>query len=435
MLSNYKKIGDLIQLVDVRNKELTVTKLLGLSVSKKFIPSVANTVGTNMRNYKIIRKNQFACSIMQVRRDKKIPVALLEDFEEAIISQAYPVFEVKNDDEIMPEYLMMWMSRLEFDREACFLAVGGVRGSLEWEDFCNMELPVPSIKKQRAIVKEYNTVVNRIKLNEQLNQKLEETAQALYKHWFVDFEFPFDFTKGEPSKKGKPYKSSGGKMVWNEELEEDIPEGFEYLSIQSLIDYEIIFKNQDGNHGEIHPKASDYVSNGIPFIMAKDIKNGTINLDSCSFISKEHSERLRIDPAISDDVLITHKATMGRVGIVPKIDDYLVLTPQVTYYRVKNKNKINKEYLYCLFCSGEFQQEFIGFSEQSTRKFLSITNQRLLKIILPAKEVLKMFKEKISYLNLYKNNINKELNKLSELLEVLNSKMSKVETHIQAVPL
>jgi type I restriction enzyme S subunit len=172
MKSNYRKIGDFIELVDERNKDLKVTTLLGLSISKEFIPSVANIVGTDMANYKIIRKNQFACSIMQVRRDKKMPVALLKNYDEAIISQAYPVFRVINEQDLLPEYLMMWMSRNEFDRHACFLAVGGVRGSLEWEDFLEMPIPVPSIEKQREIVKEYNTVVNRIKLNEQLNQKL-----------------------------------------------------------------------------------------------------------------------------------------------------------------------------------------------------------------------------------------------------------------------
>ncbi|SHG48552.1 type I restriction enzyme, S subunit [Salegentibacter echinorum] len=190
MRSNYRPIGDYIRLVDERNKELKITTLLGLSITKEFIPSVANTVGTNMRNYKIVRKNQFACSIMQVRRDKKMPVAILKDFKEAIISQAYPVFEVIDEDLLHPDYLMMWFSREEFDRQATFHAVGGVRGSLEWEDFLSFELPVPSIEKQREIVAEYNVVKNRIKLNEQLNQKLEETAQALYKHWFVDFEFP-----------------------------------------------------------------------------------------------------------------------------------------------------------------------------------------------------------------------------------------------------
>ena len=188
MKSNYRAIGEFIQLVDNRNKELKISRLVGVTVNKIFIESVANTIGTNMSRYKIIRKNQFACSLMQVRRDKKIPVALFKE-EEAIISQAYPIFEIIDTKKLLPEYLMMWMSRTEFDREACFYAIGGVRGSLEWEDFCNMQLPVPSIKKQQEIVDEYNTIVDRIKLNEQLNQKLEEMAQAIYKQWFVDFEF------------------------------------------------------------------------------------------------------------------------------------------------------------------------------------------------------------------------------------------------------
>ena len=190
MKSNYNRIGDFIRLVDERNTGLKVKELLGLTISKQFIPSVANIIGSDMENYKIIRKNQFACSTMQVRRDKKMPVALLKDKEEAIISQAYPVFEIIDVKKLLPEYLMMWFSRSEFDREACFHAVGGVRGSLEWDDFCNMKLPVPSLEKQKEIVKEYNVILNRIQLNNQLIQKLEETAQAIYKQWFVEFEFP-----------------------------------------------------------------------------------------------------------------------------------------------------------------------------------------------------------------------------------------------------
>lgn len=228
MKSNFRKIGDFIELVDERNKDLKINLLLGLSISKEFIPSVANTVGTNMKNYKVIRKGQFACSIMQVRRDKKMPVALLQDFDEAIISQAYPVFRVVDENKLLPEYLMMWFSRAEFDREACFYAVGGVRGSLEWEDFLNMELPVPPIAQQRTIVAEYNTVVNRIKLNETLNQKLEETVQALYQHWFVDFEFP--------NEKGQPYKSSGGEMVYNDELDKEVPEGWLVSDFKTHVD-------------------------------------------------------------------------------------------------------------------------------------------------------------------------------------------------------
>jgi len=229
MQNNYKPIGDYIQLVDERNKGLNVKQLLGLSISKQFIPSVANIIGTDMENYKIIRKNQFACSTMQVRRDKKMPVALLQEVDEAIISQAYPIFEVKDKKVLLPEYLMMWFSREEFDREACFHAVGGVRGSLEWEDFCTMKFPLPSPEKQREIVAEYSTVKNRIELNNKLIQKLEETAQTIYKQWFVDFEFP--------DENGNPYKSSGGKMVWNEELDKEIPEGWKSGTLSDIMEY------------------------------------------------------------------------------------------------------------------------------------------------------------------------------------------------------
>ena len=241
MTSNYKKIGDYIRLVDVRNRDLEVKTLLGLSISKEFIPSVANTVGTDMANYKIIKKGQFACSLMQVRRDKKIPVALQIDFDEAIISQAYSVFEVVNTESLDPEYLMMWMSRSEFDRHACFLAVGGVRGSLEWDDFCDMELPVPSIEKQRKIVREYNVVNDRIALNEQLTQKLEDTAQAIYKRWFVDFEFPiskeYAESIGKPELEGKPYKSSGGEMQVCEETMRDVPKGWKVGTYESYLTF------------------------------------------------------------------------------------------------------------------------------------------------------------------------------------------------------
>ena len=231
-------IGKHIRLVDERNRRASNPPLLGVSIEKMFMPSVANTIGSNMANYKVVKKGQFACSLMQVRRDKKMPVALLRDYEEAIVSPAYPVFEIIDEDQLLPEYLMMWMLRPEFDREACFYAVGGVRGSLEWDDLCNIRLPVPTIEKQREIVKEYKTVVNRIRLNERLNEKLEETAQAIYKQWFVEFEFPmaneYAESIGKPELAGQPYKSSGGEMVYNEVLEQEIPKGWTNGTVHDL---------------------------------------------------------------------------------------------------------------------------------------------------------------------------------------------------------
>lgn len=180
-LNTKKRIWDLIHLVDVRNNDEKVSLLLWVTVEKRFIPSVANTIWTDMSNYKIIRKWQFACSLMQVRRDKKIPVALLKDYDEAIVTSAYPVFEVNSEDEILPEYLMMWFCRKEFDRESCFYAVGWVRGSLEWEDFCNMKLPVPSIPEQQKLVDKYNVVQNRIYLNKNTVNRLYSIVNLNYK--------------------------------------------------------------------------------------------------------------------------------------------------------------------------------------------------------------------------------------------------------------
>ncbi|AYO58122.1 hypothetical protein CO230_08305 [Chryseobacterium sp. 6424] len=244
MHSNYKRLGDYIRLVDERNRNLEISNLAGLTINKNFITSVANVVGTDMSTYKIIRKNQFACSVMQVRRDKKMPVALWKKNEPGIISQAYPIFEIVDEGSLSPDYLMMWFTRSEFDREACFLAVGGVRGSLEWEDFLNMKFPLPSLEKQKEIVAEYQAVEQRILLNKKLCWKLEETAQTIYKHWFEDFEFPVENkeerTKSKESHNHQPstthptYKSSGGKMVYNEELGKEIPEGWNLQPIKEI---------------------------------------------------------------------------------------------------------------------------------------------------------------------------------------------------------
>lgn len=182
--STYKRLGDYIREVDVRNTDLNVNKLVGLTIAKAFIPSVANTIGTDLSKYKVIKENQFACSLMQVSRDGKMPIAIFKG-EDAIMSPAYPVFEICNE-ELLPDYLNMWFMRPEFDREAVFYAVGGVRGSLDWNDFMDMKLPIPSLEEQHRIVARYKAIENRIANNKQTIVKLEETAQALYRKMFVD---------------------------------------------------------------------------------------------------------------------------------------------------------------------------------------------------------------------------------------------------------
>lgn len=180
MKSNYKALSELIEKVDERNADGAITELIGVSIDKCFIKSVANTNGTDLSKYKIIRKNEFAVSLMQVSRDSKIPVARLEDYEVAIMSPAYPIFRVKDTRKILPEYLDMWFKRPEFDREAAFIAVGGVRGSMPWEEFVKMELPVPTIEKQIDIVNSYKAITERIALKQKINDNLESMLTAVY---------------------------------------------------------------------------------------------------------------------------------------------------------------------------------------------------------------------------------------------------------------
>ena len=183
--AEYKRLGDYIREVNVRNRELKVTKLVGLTIDKAFIPSVANVIGTDLSNYKVIQREQFACSLMQVSRDGKMPVAMFEE-DEAIMSPAYPMFEVIDKTVLMPEYLMMWFRRPEFDRYARFHSHGSAREIFDWDELCDVMLPIPFITRQREIVSEYETLTNRIRLNNQMIQHLEATAQALYRKTFVD---------------------------------------------------------------------------------------------------------------------------------------------------------------------------------------------------------------------------------------------------------
>ena len=196
MKSNYKRLGDYIRQVDVRNRDLAVTELLGLSIAKEFIPSIANTIGTDMSSYKIVEPHQFGYGPVTSRNGDKITIALYEGKTRCLISQAYTVFEVIDENELLPEYLMMWFRRPEFDRFARFKSHGSAREIFDWETMCDVLLPVPSIEEQRKIVAEYQVVERRIEDNRRLIAKLDETAQTIYRNMFVDNIDPENLPQG-----------------------------------------------------------------------------------------------------------------------------------------------------------------------------------------------------------------------------------------------
>lgn len=184
--TTYHPLGDYIHPVDVRNRDLQVTTLLGLSIEKCFIPSIANTIGTDMSTYKVVMPGQFAYGPVTSRNGDKITIALYTGDEPAIISQAYVVFEIVDREQLLPEYLMMWFRRPEFDRYARYHSHGSAREIFDWAEMCATMVPVPPISEQRAVVADYEAVARRIAVAKRTIATLQTTAQTLYRKMFVD---------------------------------------------------------------------------------------------------------------------------------------------------------------------------------------------------------------------------------------------------------
>ena len=307
-----------------------------------FIISIANTVGTDFSKYKILSENEFTYIPDTSRRGDKIGVALLKGYSKALVSQAYTTFKVSDVSKLLPEYLMMWFSRSEFDRYARYHSIGSVREVFDWEDMCNVELPVPSIEKQHEIVAQYQAVENKIKVNEQICEKLEATAQALYKQWFVDFEFP--------NENGQPYKSSGGAMVFNEELEKEIPEGWE---VGILKDYATI------KGGKRLPKDSELNKEklGRPYIRVADMnKNKFMTINSeFMFVDDKTQKEISRYTVHTNDVIISIVGTIGLVNVIDESLDKANLTENC--FKLTNLKKINKDFLYQYLISEIGQRE------------------------------------------------------------------------------
>ena len=412
---NYKRLGDYIQPVNIRNKDLQVTKLLGVSIKKELMLSKANTIGTNMMTYKVVKRDEFVYGPVTSRNGDKIAIALLQDNDEAIVSQAYIVFKVNDENELNPEYLMMWFRRPEFDRYARFKSHGSARETFDWEEMCEVELPIPSIEKQNEIVAEYNTIVNRIKLNEQLNQKLEETAQSIYKHWFVDFEFP--------NEQGKPYKSSGGKMLYNEVLEKEIPEGWEDITLNQVMN----IKHGFAFKGEyITTTESDNIL----------LTPGNFNIGG-GFKGKSFKYYVGNIPQDyifkTGDIMVTmtdlSKATdtLGYPALIPLLKDKALLHNQRLGKIELFEGYNYKYFFYWLMRETKYRNNVVGSSTGTTVKHTSPTKILDFEFAFPNDiSLLDKFQYYIENINQNIEQQNIENQTLLELMSISLSKMSKL---------
>lgn len=297
--SNYKRLGDYIKKVNVRNKDSKISNLQGISMQKKFRKSTSNIVGTDLSKYKIVKKGQFCCDFMSVIRVHKFPVVLNNLEEDVIISPAYIVFEVTHPTILLPEYLMMWFSRPEFDRYADFRCDSSIRGGFQWEELCDVELPIPSHEKQQKIVADYQAVEQKIKTNEAICQKLEEAVQTIYRRWFEEFEFP--------DKNGKPYKSNGGKMVWNDELEKEVPEGWKVKRFTEAL------KLTGG--GTPRTTIPEYWNGEIPFFTPADISGRFYSTYTIKNITDLGLKKSSTKLYPKNSIFITARGTVGEVTL------------------------------------------------------------------------------------------------------------------------
>ncbi|MCD8405012.1 restriction endonuclease subunit S [Tenacibaculum dicentrarchi] len=407
MKSNYKLLRDYITRVNLRNKDLKTTNLKGLSMNKEFRESTSNIIGVDLSKYKLVPKNHFACDFMSVIRVHKLPVVHQNTDELIIVSPAYTVFKVIDENILNPEYLMMWFRRPEFDRYADFRCDSAIRGGFKWDELGEVELPIPSIEKQHEIVKEYNTVANRITLNETINKKLEDTAQALYKHWFVDFEFP--------NEQGKPYKSNGGKMVFNEELDLEIPLGWESGKFDK---YVILSQGQVINAKTRHL----VVKKGLPLLKITDLFNNTATM----FIDSEKVSKKNI--ATKDELIYTRT---GQVGYVFRNKEGVVYNNCFKITPIKEG--LSKEFIYWYLKDENTRRLMTDLASGSAQADLTHSAFFSVSIINPSYKIQEFF-SKISLTIVRNIDYNHQLNfKLNTLKNLLLSKMSKVAIEKETV--
>ena len=382
-----KRLGNYIREVNVRNRDLKVTTPMGINIDKYFMPSVANVIGTDLSVYKLVAKKQFACNLMHVGRDERIPMAMLTDNNPIIVSPAYFVFEVVKQNDLLPEYLMMWFRRQEFDRNAWFYTDADVRGGLDKDALCNMRLPIPSITRQREIVSEYTTLTNRIRLNEQMISKLEDTAQTLYRKMFVD---GID--------------------------KENLPEGWRMGTLGEVAEIK---------GGKRLPKGEELQTekNTHPYIKVADMCNYKylIMRDSIQYVHDDIQKQIQQYIVNSGDIILSIVGTIGNVNIIDDSLNNANLTENCV--KLIHLREVSSHYLYSFLTSKEGQHIIEQCVVGGVQGKLPIYNINNIKLIIPTSETLKDFDLKQMAIDAEMKLIIKENSKLTELQSLLLARM------------
>ena len=387
MKERYRLLGDFIQPVDERNKELKVDYLLGVSISKQFIPSIANIVGTDLSNYKIVRTGQFAYGPVTSRNGEKISIALLRD-KDCIISSSYTVFEVTDNERLDPEYLMLWFSRPEFDRYTRYMSHGSVREIFDWDELCKVELPVPSIEKQRGIVTAYNTITDRIELKRKINDNLEATAQAVFQDQFASY---YGCDK--------------------------LPEGYSIVSLDSLCTVK---------GGKRLPADCELLDDPTehPYIRVRDVGGSryVCLTDQFQYIDEETHQAISRYIVNTGDIVISIVGTIGLLGKIHSSLDKANLTENCV--KLAGIHTVTSDYLYYTLCYKKQIKEIDLLTVGAVQAKLPMYNIQSMKILVPPTKVISDFQKKMNALDEQIEANTMEIQKLNELRSVLLAKLS-----------
>ena len=388
MKKGYRLLGEFIRQVDVRNTEGKEENLLGVSVQKQFIPSIANTVGTDFTKYKVVRKGQFTYIPDTSRRGDKIGIALLEDYDEGLVSNVYTVFEVIDENQLMPEYLMLWFSRPEFDRYARFKSHGSVREVMDWNEMCKVELPVPSIEKQRSIVKAYKAITDRITLKKRINDNLEATAQAVFQEQFVSF-YGVD----------------------------ELPDGYSIVNLDSLCTVK---------GGKRLPADCELLDTPTkhPYIRVRDVGSSryVCLTNQFQYIDEETHSAISRYIVNTGDIVISIVGTIGLLGKIHFSLDKANLTENCV--KLANIHTVTSDYLYYTLCYKKQIKEIELLTVGAVQAKLPMYNIQSMKILVPPTKVMEEFQNKMNVFNEQIEANTVEVQRLYELQEVLLAKMS-----------
>ena len=384
MEKGYKILGNYIRLVDERNRNLAITKLLGVSINKKFIPSIANIVGTDLSNYKIVRTGQFAYGPVTSRNGEKISIAYLDE-EDCIISSSYTVFEVENKEELDPEYLMLWFSRPEFDRYARYKSHGSVREIFDWNELCMVELPVPDIEKQRKIVKAYKTLTDRIALKQQINDNLANTEQAILVETVIN--------------------------------NHTVP-----TALGDLVDF------IDGDRGKNYPTFDEFTSTGYClFLNASNVTSTGFNFDNCMFVSEEKDKLMNKGHLSPYDIVLTSRGTLGNVALYDKHIKYenVRINSGMLIIRPKTK-RLSPYFIYALLKSSYMKAAIERFKSGSAQPQLPIKDLQKITFEIPESDtVLVALDRQFLAVEESISINNNEIGNLKELSTVLLAELSR----------